>query len=155
MVKTLKTLFAIFSLFGLVFALYRLFNKFKPQIKTGWEKLSPLLAEVVEDELNKKLKEVGIESKLKPVFTSKNLKAVKQTIKRSLPKEGVFELNPRQKQVYETIKREVEVGMQTIMAALGPAVTDRTLRRDMTKLERLGLITQVGKTKGAVYKLKE
>lgn len=111
MVKTLKTLFAIFSLFGLVFALYRLFNKFKPQIKTGWEKLSPLLAEVVEDELNKKLKEVGIESKLKPVFTSKNLKAVKQTIKRSLPKEGVFELNPRQKQVYETIKREVEVGM--------------------------------------------
>jgi DeoR/GlpR family transcriptional regulator of sugar metabolism len=34
-----------------------------------------------------------------------------------------------------------------------PAVTQRTLRRDMDKLESLGVVKQVGKTRDSYYEL--
>lgn len=65
-----------------------------------------------------------------------------------------FELNPRQEQVYRVIKDNDESTITDIANSI-TSVSNRTLRRDMAKLEKLGLIEQVGKTKNTIYKLKK
>lgn len=64
-----------------------------------------------------------------------------------------FELNERQEKIYNFINSEVEVTMQDV-ESIESSVSTRTLRRDMNKLEKLGLIERVGRTKDSVYKLK-
>lgn len=66
---------------------------------------------------------------------------------------SAFDLNDRQRDVYDFLKKNGEAPMAKIVDVVG-AVSDRTVRRDMTKLERLGLVTQVGRTRDSVYKLK-
>ncbi len=65
-----------------------------------------------------------------------------------------FGLNGRQEQIYNLVKLKREVGMGEV-SSLVKDVTERTLRRDLNKLEKLGLILQAGKTRDAVYKLRE
>ena len=66
---------------------------------------------------------------------------------------SVFDLNDRQEQIYSMIRDNGEITMGDIADAITD-VSTRTLRRDMNKLEKLGLITHTGKTKDSVYKLK-
>lgn len=65
-----------------------------------------------------------------------------------------FKLTPRQEQIYQLISTDGEVSMPTVSSSISD-VSPRTLRRDMTKLENLGLVKRVGKTKDSVYKIKE
>lgn len=80
--------------------------------------------------------------------------AVKKVKHGVTKKSGSFSLSDRQEDIYQMIKREVELDMKSVIDKV-PGVSDRTLRRDMTKLEKLGLIKQVGRTRNSVYKLKE
>jgi hypothetical protein len=65
-----------------------------------------------------------------------------------------FSLTDRQENIYQLIRKEGEIDMKSVADKIS-GVSDRTLRRDMTKMEKLGLIKQVGKTRNSVYKLKE
>ena len=65
-----------------------------------------------------------------------------------------FGLSDRQESIYQLVRREGEIDMKSVLSKVD-GVSDRTLRRDMTKMEKLGLIKQVGKTRNSVYKLKE
>ena len=68
--------------------------------------------------------------------------------------EDIFDLNDRQEKIFEMVKQNGEVTMQTVSDRVSD-VSERTLRRDMNKLEKLGLIERFGKTKDSVYKLKK
>jgi predicted GTPase len=93
-----------------------------------------------------------------PAEVEKAVQKVTDTIEKSAPKMAVnteaFNLNDRQREIYDLIKKEVELNMSAILGKV-KNVTDRTLRRDMTKLERLGLINHSGKTRDSVYRLRD
>lgn len=64
-----------------------------------------------------------------------------------------FRLNKRQEAIYNLIQDAGEVTMAEIADVIA-GVTNRTLRRDTTKLEKLGLIVRKGRTKNSVYRLR-
>lgn len=64
-----------------------------------------------------------------------------------------FGLNERQEQIYQAIKKTKQAGINSFAEQIAN-VTPRTLRRDLTRLEKLGLVEQVGKTKDSFYRLK-
>lgn len=68
--------------------------------------------------------------------------------------DDIFELNDRQEKIFEMVNHNGEVTMQLVSDHIND-VSERTLRRDMNKLEKLGLIERFGKTKDSVYKLKK
>ncbi len=88
-------------------------------------------------------------SKPKPRSKPKKITPAAEVIKN----ETVFDLNERQEEIYEMIRSGGELTMSDITDSIS-AVSTRTLRRDMNKLEKLGLIARSGKTKDSVYKLK-
>lgn len=65
-----------------------------------------------------------------------------------------FDLNERQEAIYQIVKKEAQASMNTFAGKVA-GVTTRTLRRDLTKLEKLGLIEQVGKTKDSFYRVRK
>jgi predicted HTH transcriptional regulator len=67
---------------------------------------------------------------------------------------SAFDLNERQEKIYQLVKKQGQAQMQQLADTV-EGVTTRTLRRDLTKLEKLGLIEQVGKTKDSFYRLKK
>jgi predicted HTH transcriptional regulator len=77
--------------------------------------------------------------------------AAKPTTKPA-PKLPALNLNKRQEQIYNMIRDRGEVNMQALTKKFSQ-VSSRTLRRDMTQLEELGLISQSGKTKNSIYKI--
>ena len=71
-----------------------------------------------------------------------------------IDKDSEFELNSRQESIYQVIKRMQQAAMPDFVTKVA-GVTTRTLRRDLTKLQKLGLIEQVGKTKDSFYRLRK
>lgn len=69
-------------------------------------------------------------------------------------KDSAFGLNSRQESIYKIVKNSQKATMQEFADKIG-AVTTRTLRRDLTKLQKLGLIEQIGKTKDSYYLIKK
>jgi predicted HTH transcriptional regulator len=65
-----------------------------------------------------------------------------------------LDLTPRQKEVYRLIETSKKVEMRDILSRV-KGVTERTLRRDLLKLQEQGLITKKGSTKSAQYLLKD
>lgn len=63
-----------------------------------------------------------------------------------------FGLNPRQSDLLKFIKNNDSSTMYDISRVFSK-VTQRTLRRDLEKLEKTGLVKQDGKTRNSVYKL--
>lgn len=63
-----------------------------------------------------------------------------------------IELSPRQKIVYAIIKGKKSLEMKDLLMRI-PSVTERTLRRDLLKLQEAGLITKQGTTKASSYVL--
>jgi predicted HTH transcriptional regulator len=61
-----------------------------------------------------------------------------------------LELNDRQKKIFSLLKEKGELRVDDIMSQIG-GVSERTLRRDMSKLEDLGYSKKLGSTKGAKY----
>ena len=67
----------------------------------------------------------------------------------SIKKDG--NLNERQKNLLEKLKSK-DVSTVSEINDSFPEVSTRTLRRDLSKLEKLGFIKQLGKTKNTRYK---
>jgi len=63
-------------------------------------------------------------------------------------------LSSRQKRVYEIIRQSKKVEMRHLLTQI-TGVTERTLRRDLLKLQELGLVLKKGSTKSVTYLLKE
>lgn len=63
-------------------------------------------------------------------------------------------LTPRQKEVFRLIETSKKVEMRDILIRV-KGVTERTLRRDLLKLQEEGLIIKKGNTKSAQYILKD
>lgn len=97
---------------------------------------------------------VSIESLSERVSSEskKNVDAVNHNEKFS--KANLKSLNSRQREIFEIIKTLGSVDMSKL-SSLFEEVTDRTLRRDLTKLVENKLIEKIGDTKGTVYKLIE
>jgi hypothetical protein len=70
-----------------------------------------------------------------------------QAATRIVPLSG---LSPRQKQVYEIISAYKTVEMKDLLAQI-KGVTERTLRRDLLKLQQEGLVAKKGTTKAVSY----
>lgn len=83
--------------------------------------------------------------------TSLNLTKKKKVRHADLDK--LDKLSERQRRVYRFIKRGGESDMARISEKF-TEVTQRTLRRDLTKLVSTNLVTKEGDTKGALYKAK-
>ena len=64
------------------------------------------------------------------------------------------EITIRQNRVYNIIKQSKKVEMRHLLSQIS-GVTERTLRRDLLKLQELGLVLKKGSTKSVTYLLKE
>ena len=67
-----------------------------------------------------------------------------------IEKEEVVDLNDRQKRILKLLSSKGEVTVEELMKTIKD-VTERTLRRDMKRLEQLGLSEKQGSTKGSKY----
>jgi DNA-binding transcriptional ArsR family regulator len=105
-------------------------------------------------EVEKRLLDIKINPK--PVAKTSTVKSVPVKAASAVVKKEVsdaFALNERQEIIYKLI-RASKKAMMTEVEDVVPGVTSRTLRRDMNKLEKLGLIEKLGKTKDTYYKLR-
>ncbi len=67
-------------------------------------------------------------------------------------KEDGGTLNVRQQKIQKYLKTKEMVSVKDLVKGF-PDVTTRTLRRDMAKLEALGIVKQKGKTKDSLYQI--
>lgn len=89
------------------------------------------------------------------VEQSSTAKARKDTAGSKKESEDInFGLNSRQEEIYTLIKSSAKATMQEFADKIA-GVTTRTLRRDLTKLQKLGLVEQIGKTKDSYYLIKK
>lgn len=79
-------------------------------------------------------------------------KSTKKKIVTSTKSAKGISLNERQSELLSYISNKGSVGMSEISQNF-INVSERTLRRDMDKLESLGKVTQLGRTKNSTYKL--
>lgn len=63
-----------------------------------------------------------------------------------------LDLSERQREVYRLIESSKKVEMKDLLMRV-KGVTERTLRRDLLKLQELGLIKKKGNTKSSSYEL--
>lgn len=148
-----KNLVAVVGLFLIVYAAYKKFAIISRYFQKWWGELE-VNADKLELEVKERMQDKIDEWKGEAVKTvTKKIDKLEKQAKK-VAKNAGLELNDRQKEIYELIRKEVELNMARLVEKI-PNVTDRTLRRDMTKLERLGLVTQAGKTRDSVYKLKD
>ena len=60
-------------------------------------------------------------------------------------------LNPRQKFIMEYLENHDSITTIDFLKNFPEKITERTVRKDLKKLENFGLIEQIGQTKGAFY----
>lgn len=65
---------------------------------------------------------------------------------------AIMGLNDRQKKILNMFEKDKQL-MNSDIEKVITGVTRRTLRRDLTEMETLGIIKQHGKTKGSYYSL--
>lgn len=83
----------------------------------------------------------------------KNLKKQEPKLKSQVThKFNQRQLNSRQFALLEEITKKRKLNMREVSKLL-PEVSERTLRRDMDRLENIGLIRQVGKTRDSYYEI--
>lgn len=70
---------------------------------------------------------------------------VRRNIKSSRDK-----LNERQRKILKLFDKSDKVTNEMILEVI-PAVSERTIRRDLNDLEKRGYVRQIGKTKGSYY----
>ncbi len=122
------------------------------------ERLMNKLKSGVNDlERNSKAKFAELEDSLEDF--QEEIERESNTIKRKVGRivkdnKDAFRLNTRQEAIYNLIQDAGEVTMSEIADVIA-GVTNRTLRRDTTKLEKLGLIVRRGRTKNSVYRLRK
>ncbi len=126
-------IFGIFTSFILVFTFLSIFKKKEEEVVEVKEKFKKEKPNVRKIEKKKEVKE-------KP--------KVKKVLKKKEVKEN--NLNDRQNDILSMLKKEKEVKIENIMGEI-VGVSERTLRRDMNKLEELGYSKKVGTTKACKY----
>lgn len=81
-------------------------------------------------------------------------KSKKKSESNSLANAASLSLNSRQSVLLKEITKKRKLNMGEVSRLL-PEVSERTLRRDMDRLETIGLIKQVGKTRDSYYEIKK
>ncbi len=71
-------------------------------------------------------------------------------LRKKTVKNIVFDLNSRQEKILEILSSKGEITVDELMGEI-KGVSERTLRRDMGKLEELGFSKKQGNTKGSKY----
>lgn len=71
-------------------------------------------------------------------------------LKKKTVKKITFDLNSRQEKILEILSLKGEVTVEELMGKI-KSVSERTLRRDMGKLEEYGFSKKQGNTKGSKY----
>lgn len=151
----LIVLFSFFFFLGFIlYVVYYVYTNHKkevnnllqkyPQISRALRKTAAFTSEVVKDDKLSRFRSAAASvkpEKLKVKAASSN--------KRSSAKST---LNSRQNKIVELLGGNVKLEMSQIKSNF-PNINVRTVRRDLSKLESLGIITKSGKTKGSFYKL--
>ncbi len=150
MLKSLKflliifvSLFSIFFLFGfLLYLVYNLYKRYEKEIVNALKKypeVSTMLRDVASFASSIKMKEDMFIPRTREIE-----KATKNT--------NNNKLNLRQKKILNLLLEVKKIEMSNLKSEF-INVTERTLRRDLSKLESEGLIKKSGKTKGSSYQL--
>lgn len=98
--------------------------------------------------LMRKLKS-GQQGRFTEIAETETKPRVVKAQKKALP---AVELTPRQDIVFRIIKSKKSIEMRELLPRI-PGVTERTLRRDLLKLQEAGLILKQGSTKSSSYVL--
>ena len=147
-IKVIATSFLIFSIAGIVFIFF--FSVFKKLFISSNKKsgiagnfeLKPLSPEIREEykkqeEEKKNLVKKIVKSAFKDRHAANNGQANKY-------------LNSRQLKIFDLVKFKNGTDMREINKKF-KSVSQRTLRRDLDKLENMGYIKQEGKTRNSMY----
>lgn len=67
------------------------------------------------------------------------------------PQYSTLTLNPRQKFIMEYLENHETMTTNEFLKTFPEKITERTVQKDLKKLENFGLIEQIGQTKGAYY----
>lgn len=161
--RALFLLIAISSLVGIVFIvgyyIYKNLDLFKGLLKNIEDKISDyeLTSKEVDSlandvvQLEKKI-EKDVKGDVKKVKKEVSKKVSKIAPVKKVKSDKNETLNARQKEVLSYIKQNSNSKMSSVSKIFNK-VTPRTLRRDLEKLEQLGLLRQEGKTRDAIYKI--
>lgn len=151
----LKLVFFLFLLFSglIVFVVIYYFFKFQKDGSVNKYKdfATKKVKEISKDSDFKKLqKEFPKDLKSAHKEVEKDLKKAKKIVDKEV-KEVKKLLSERQEEIVDFINRVDEMSVSDIVEKF-KEVTPRTLRRDLEKLENLGFVRQIGKTKDSRYK---
>lgn len=151
----LKFIFLLFLVFSglIVFVIIYYFFKFQKDgsVEKYKEYASKKVKEISKDSDFKKLqKEFPKDLKNAHKEVQKDLKKAKKIVDKEV-KEVRKLLSERQEQIMDFIDKVDEMAVSDIVQKF-KEVTPRTLRRDLEKLENLGFVKQIGKTKDSKYK---
>jgi DNA-binding transcriptional ArsR family regulator len=146
-------LIKFFVLAGVIMVVVKKIKSMMKEQELNWEDIVP--EQLRPENLSSSLASVGDAVHLRPKnkHASRTTKRAKKSSLASTLS-NVFDLNSRQEKIYREIKDNIELKL-TDFAEKIKDVSNRTLRRDMTKLEKLGLIEQIGKTKDSFYRLRK
>ncbi len=135
-------------------------NKLQREVKVGSEAAYQTAIEMrsqFQQESENFLKEAS--ETAETIKASKPVKKAVDIIEKVIPGEQFPKttktkgLTPRQNVIYAIIKGKKTVEMKDLLMRIS-GITERTLRRDLLKLQELKLITKKGTTKSATYVLK-
>lgn len=130
-----KSVFRLFALIGVVFGAYYIGKALREKASQKTSLLPAVIDE--EDSI--------------PAHVSVAVKPMVRT--KSQPKRtSNLDLSDRQKVVYAIIKGKKAIEMKDLLPRI-PGVTERTLRRDLLKLQEVKLISKQGTTKASNYVL--
>jgi DNA-binding transcriptional ArsR family regulator len=141
--KVILLTISIFSLLGTIFLVVFYINK-------NAKSILKLLNKVQNATQDLKLTEKEVKNITKEAIKVK--KSIVKSVEKDVENLLKSDLSKRQIEVLNFIKLHSDSKMSTISKVFNN-VTPRTLRRDLSKLEQMGIVRQEGKTKDAVYKL--
>lgn len=142
----LLLVFLPFVLLGMAFFTLFMYEKHKDKLKPIVKRKLRLLKRAKE-KLNESVNElstseVGVQVRERVEDVKEELEERVQNVK----------LTKRQQEIVKHLEQAGELGMKEL-SDLFSQVTPRTLRRDLTQLETLGIVKQFGRTKNSFYRL--
>ncbi len=85
-------------------------------------------------------------------FEPEGISGLEAKPEKMAPASKKYSLTPRQNVIYAIIRGKKSLEMKDLLPKI-PGVTERTLRRDLLKLQEAGLIMKQGTTKASSYVL--
>lgn len=125
-------------------------EKVKKELKNEINSEIESISNRIESNLEESLQSSIVKTELSQIASPK--KSAKKKVVTSPKSAKGTSLNERQSELLNYISIKGSTGMSEISQNFGN-VSERTLRRDMDKLESLGKVVQLGRTKNSTYKL--